>query len=128
MAITDYRTPRSRAKALGANGGTHHWATINITSVILTPLTLLFVIPFAQALGSDYEAVLETYRSPFNAIIAVLFIGVTFHHLWQGLQVVIEDYIHHKGILVAALLANTLICGFAGVAGVFAVLKIAFSG
>ncbi|MEM6972124.1 MAG: succinate dehydrogenase, hydrophobic membrane anchor protein [Pseudomonadota bacterium] len=128
MASTDFRTPRSRAKALGATGGTHHWTQINITSVLLIPLTLLFVVPFGRALGTDHETVLEIYRNPLNAIVALLFIGVTFHHLWQGLQVVIEDYVHHKGLLVAALLANTAMCGLAGVAGAFAVLKIAFAG
>ncbi|MEO1471375.1 MAG: succinate dehydrogenase, hydrophobic membrane anchor protein [Pseudomonadota bacterium] len=127
-ANTDFRTPRARARYLGAAGGTHHWATINITSVMLIPLTVLFVVPFAQALGSSHDEVLALYRQPFHALVAVLFIGVTFHHLWQGLQVVIEDYVHHKGWLVALLLANTLVCGFAGVAGAFAVLKIAFSG
>ncbi|MGF1554300.1 MAG: succinate dehydrogenase, hydrophobic membrane anchor protein [Paracoccaceae bacterium] len=127
-ATARYRTPRARANHLGSAGGTHHWITINVTSILLVPLTILFVVPFAQVLGGPHEEVLALYRQPFHAIVAMLFIGVTFHHLWQGLQVVIEDYIHHRIWLVGALLANTAFCFVAGVAGIFAVLRIAFSG
>jgi succinate dehydrogenase / fumarate reductase membrane anchor subunit len=123
-----YRTPRARAQHLGSAGGTHHFISINVTSILLIPLTVLFVVPFAQALGQPYEEVVALYSQPFHAIVAALFIGVTFHHLQQGLQVVIEDYIHHKGWLVGSLLANTAFCFVAGAAGIFAVLRIAFTG
>jgi succinate dehydrogenase / fumarate reductase membrane anchor subunit len=45
-----------------------------------------------------------------------------------GLQTVIEDYVHHKGIRTASLLANTLLCALVGLVGVFGVAKIAFGG
>jgi succinate dehydrogenase / fumarate reductase membrane anchor subunit len=124
-----YRTAKSRVTGLGAaHGGTHHWWTQRISSVALIPLTILFVIPFAQAVGAGHEAVLATYSSPLNAIVAALFLAVTFHHLAQGLQVVIEDYIHTKGWRTGLLIGNTLFCATLGFAGVFAVLKIAFAG
>lgn len=124
-----YRTAKARVTGLGASGdGTHHWWTQRLTSIALIPLTLLWIFPFAQALGGGHEAVLALYGHPFHAIVAVLFIGVTFHHHAAGLQVVIEDYVHHKGLRTAALVANSLICGALAVAGIFAVLKIAFTG
>jgi succinate dehydrogenase / fumarate reductase membrane anchor subunit len=124
-----YYTPKRRALGLGtAHGGTHHWWLQRVTSVALLPLTVLFVIPFAQALGDGHEAVVALYSGPFHALVAILFIGVTFHHLAQGLQVVIEDYVHHKGWRAGLLLGNTLLCGALGIAGVFAVLKIALAG
>lgn len=123
-----YRTARSRAVGLGsAKEGVAHWWSLRVTSVALIPLTLLFVFPFARALGSSHEAVLALYANPFHALVAILFIAVSFHHLWQGLQEVIVDYIHDKAVLAAALLANTFFCGAAGLAGVFAVAKIAFT-
>lgn len=121
-----YRTAKARVTGLGtAHGGTHHWWTQNLSSLALVPLTVLFVVPFAQALGESREAVLGLYAQPFHAIVAALFMAVTFHHLAQGLQVVIEDYVHAKGWRVSLLAANTLLCAAAGFAGVFAVLKIA---
>lgn len=123
-----YRTPRARVSGLGsARGGTHHWWQSRVSSVALVPLTILFVIPFARAIGLPHDEVLAIYRSPWNAVIAVLFIAVGFHHLMQGLQVVVEDYVHHPGAKTALLLGNTLFCALFGLTGIFAVLKIAFT-
>jgi succinate dehydrogenase / fumarate reductase membrane anchor subunit len=71
--------------------------------------------------------VVATYSDPFHAIVAILFIAVTFYHLQQGLQVVIEDYVHGKAARTAALLANTLLTWAFGLTGVFAVARIAFT-
>lgn len=124
-----YKTPRAKVTGLGsAKDGTHHWWLQRVTAVALIPLTLLFVLPFGQSIGQDYESARSTYENPFHAIVAVLFIAVVFRHMQLGLQVVIEDYVHHKGVRTGALLANTLLCGLFGLTGVFAVLKIAFGG
>lgn len=124
-----FKTPRATAAGLGsAHHGTHHWWMHRLTSLALIPLTLLFVIPFGAALGDSREAVIALYSQPIHAVIALLFIGVTFHHHHAGLQVVIQDYIHDKMWLPVALALNWMICGAAGLAGVFAVLKIAFTG
>ena len=121
-----YKTARGMATGLGASGtGVHHWWTTRVSSVALIPLGLLFVFPFADALGEGHAAVLEAYGNWFNAIIAVLFIAVTFYHLMLGLQVVVEDYVQHKVWRTSLLLCNTMLCTFFGLAGVFAVLKIA---
>ncbi|MEM1383585.1 MAG: succinate dehydrogenase, hydrophobic membrane anchor protein [Pseudomonadota bacterium] len=124
-----YKTPRATASGLGsAHDGSHHWWVQRLSSIALIPLTILFVFPFAGALGGSHADVVAVYSNPFHAIVAVLFVGVTFQHLQQGLQVVIEDYVHHKGWLVALLMGNWMFCGAFGLAGVFAVLKIAFTG
>ena len=44
-----------------------------------------------------------------------------------GIQEVIEDYVHTEGAKIAALIALRFACFFLGAAGVFAVLKIAFT-
>ncbi len=122
-----YKTARGMATGLGASGtGVHHWWSTRVSSVALVPLGLLFVFPFAGALGEGRLAVLATYHNWFNAIVAVLFFAVGFHHLMLGLQVVIEDYVHHKAWRTGLLLGNTMLCAFFGLAGVFAVLRIAF--
>jgi succinate dehydrogenase / fumarate reductase membrane anchor subunit len=124
-----FKTPRARVSGLGsARDGTHHWWVQRLTSVALPPLAVLFAVPFAQALGGSHEEVLALYRHPFHAIVAVLFIGVAFQHLMLGLQVVIEDYVHMKCWRTAMLIGNRMFCIAFGLAGVFAVLKIAFTG
>ncbi len=122
----DYRTAQARVTGLGsARSGVHHWWQQRLTSIALVPLTILFAVPFASVLGEGHEAVVALYSNPFHAIVAALFIGVTLHHHAQGLQVVIEDYVHHKAWRTAALIANALICFALGFAGVFAVVMIA---
>lgn len=121
-----YRTAKSRVTGLGAAGvGAHHWWTHRLSSIALIPLTLLWVVPFAQTLGDGHGAVLALYGNPIHAIIAALFIAVSCHHLAQGLQVVIEDYVHGKGWRTALLVGNSLFCLTVGFAGVFALLMIA---
>lgn len=124
-----YRTPRARVSGLGAAGhGTHHWWLQRVTAVAMLPLAVLFIIPFAGALGDGHDEVLALYGHPIHAIVAVLFIGVTFRHLALGLQVVIEDYVQDKIWRTGLLLGNSMFCFAFGLAGVFAVLKIAFTG
>ena len=124
-----YRTPRILATGHGSAGtGTHHWWVQRVTAVALVPLAVLAIIPFARALGSDHSDVIAVYSNPFNAIVAALFLATMFYHLMLGLKVVIEDYVHGKGWRTALLLGNQFFCAAFGFAGVFAVLKIAFTG
>ncbi len=124
-----YRTPRARVSGLGSAGqGTHHWWLQRISALALIPLAVLFIVPFAGVLGSEHGAVLTLYAHPFHALVAVLFIAVAFRHLALGLQVVIEDYVHAKAWRTGLLVGNTMFCFAFGLAGVFAVLKIAFAG
>jgi succinate dehydrogenase / fumarate reductase membrane anchor subunit len=123
-----YLTDRSRVQGLGtAKEGTGHWWSQRITAIALVPLTILFIFPFVRSLGADHATVVATYSDPFHAIVAILFIAVTFYHLQQGLQVVIEDYVHGKAARTTALLANTLLTWAFGLTGVFAVARIAFT-
>lgn len=124
-----FRTARGRAIGLGsAHSGVHHWWVLRVESVALIPLGLLFVFPFASALGEGHAAVVAVYSNWFNAVVAVLFLAVAFHHLMLGLQEVILDYAHEKAWRVGLLIGSQMFCAFFGLAGIFAVLKIALAG
>jgi succinate dehydrogenase membrane anchor subunit len=123
-----YQTDRSRVEGLGsAKEGTHHFTVQRLTAIALVPLTLFFIFTLAAAMGSSLEEVRAVYSSPFNAIVAILFLGTAFYHLKLGLQVVIEDYVHGKLTRTSLLIANILFCWAFGLSGVFAVAKIAFT-
>lgn len=127
METKTIKTPMNRVLGLGsAKDGVHHWWSMRLSSIALVPLTILFLFPFLSALGEPLETVRAIYASPFNAVIAILFVAVSFHHLAQGLQVVIEDYVHEKKARTTMLVLNALLCGLFGVAGVFAIAKLAF--
>jgi succinate dehydrogenase / fumarate reductase membrane anchor subunit len=123
------RSPLGRALGLGpAKEGVEHWWMQRLTAVALVPLALWFVASVIALAGADHVKVVEWLSSPLAAILMLLLIGATFYHAALGLQVVIEDYIHGEGAKFAALVLNKLICFALAVAGIFAVLKIAFGG
>lgn len=121
-------TAMNRAIGLGsAHEGVGHWWMQRVSSIALIPLTVLVAPPIASAIGSGPEAAQALFASPFFTIIAVLFVAVSFWHLAQGLQVVIEDYVHESWSRTALLLANTMGCAVLAVGGVYAILKISFA-
>ena len=123
-----FRTDLQRVQGLGTSGdGVGHWWSQRLTAVAMVPLTVVFLFPFVQSLGGTWEEVRESYGHPFNAVVAILFLAVGFRHLQQGVQVVIEDYVHDKPLRTAMLLANTLLTLAFAATGIFAVAKIAFS-
>jgi len=123
------RSALARVRGLGAaHDGTAHWWAQRLTAVALIPLSLIFVAVVLAAVGADRAAVAAVMANPLIAVLMLLFIAVSFHHLKLGLQVVIEDYIHHEGVKVAALMANVMGCYGLATACVFAVLKLAIAG
>jgi len=117
------------ARGLGsAKEGVHHWWVQRITSVALIPLSLWFVFAVASQGGADHATVSAWLAAPVNAILMLLFIGATFHHMHLGVQVVVEDYVHNKPAKLILLLGVKLASAAFGVAAAFAVLKVAFGG
>lgn len=122
-----YQTDRARVTGLGsAKAGTGHFWEQRISAIALLLLTPAFIFPLAYNIGDTYENVRAAYAHPFNAIVAIAFFITVFLHLFQGLQVVIEDYVHSRAGPVLIISAR-LFCSFSALTGVFAVLKIAFS-
>lgn len=122
-----FKTPMGRVIGLGsAKDGVEHWWSQRVTSVALIPLTVAAVLPLGRSIGADFDAVRATYSDPWNALVLILFIAVTFRHLQQGLQVVIEDYVHDRSWRTGLLLTNTGFCWVVGLMGVFGAAKIAF--
>ena len=123
------QSPLSRVRGLGsAKNGTHHWWMQRLTAVALVPLVVWFAIALIGLTGDSYEVAIAWMRSPFNAIMMILLIIATFHHMQLGLQVVIEDYIHNEGAKVFLMIGQKLITFVLAIAAGFAVLKIAFGG
>jgi succinate dehydrogenase / fumarate reductase membrane anchor subunit len=123
---TQLRTPLGRVRGLGsAKGGTHHWWMQRVTSVALLPLTLWFVLSAALLAGAGYAETVAFIRRPWNAVLLLLTIGITFHHLAAGVQVIIEDYANSEMAKVAGILAVKAICVVLALAAGLAVLRIA---
>jgi len=127
MSTERLRTPLGRALGLGsAKEGVEHWWVQRVTAVALVPLTLWFVAALVAHLGADHASASAWLRSPLTAVAMVLLVVATFVHMALGLQVVIEDYVHHEATKIASLMLVRLACWALGAAALFAVLRVAF--
>ena len=122
------RSPLARAIGLGsAKEGVGAWWAERVSAVALVPLTLWFAASIIAHTGSDYATFIAWLRTPVSAVLMILLLIALFHHTALGLQVVIEDYVH-SGVKFAAVIGVRLGCFAFAVAGVVAILRIAFSG
>ena len=120
-----YLTDRKRAVGMGsAKSGVHHFWAMKVSSVALLILVPMFIFTFGCALGGSYADLTAYYARPFPAIVAALTIWVGFMHFKDGVQVLIEDYVHGlaQKILIIAMICLSYA---AAVTGVFAIAKIA---
>ena len=121
------RSPLGRVRGLGAaKEGVGHWWAQRLTALALVPLTLWFVGSLAVMTGAGYETVGAWISSPLVAGLLILLICATFYHGYLGLQVVIEDYVHHEGWKIALLLLVKAASIVLGLIGVLSVLMILF--
>jgi len=121
-----FRTPLKIATGLGsAKSGMHHFMALRITSVALIALGLWIVWIALEALHMDYAAARALIAKPWNAVLMIVFLITSFWHAQLGLQVVIEDYVHAKGVELASQIAVKFICFLGAAASVLAVIRIA---
>ena len=122
------RSPLGRAIGLGsAKEGVEHWWAQRVTAVALILLGLWFAASLVAMVGADRAVVLAWLHAPVPAILAILLLIAVFYHGALGLQVVIEDYVAAEGLKIAALVTMRLVSFGLAVAGIFAVLRIAFA-
>ena len=83
------QNPIGRVRGLGsAKSGSEHWWAQRLTAVALVPLTLWFIYSALALAGADYAAAKAWLATPWNAVLMVLLVIATCHHMQLGLQVV----------------------------------------
>jgi len=121
------RHPMKGARGLGsAKSGTEHWWAQRLTAIALVPLSVWFVVGIIAHLGAGQEAIAAWMGNPLSAVIMILFVCVSFHHGQSGLQVVYEDYVHHEGLKLTAIIATKFAAYALAAAGSVAVLMLSW--
>ena len=119
-------TPLGRARGLGAaHDGVGHWKAQRLTAISNAVLVLWFVFSAMALAGAGYDEVHAWLASPLPATLMILLIVSVFYHAPLGLQVIIEDYVHHPGVRIAALILTRLVVAGLAVACIVAVLIVA---
>jgi succinate dehydrogenase / fumarate reductase membrane anchor subunit len=123
------RSPLGRVRGLGsAREGVGHWWAQRMTALALAPLALWFVAALIGLTGADHGTARAWIGAPVPASLLVLLIVASFYHGALGMQAIIEDYIHHEGAKLTALIAVNGLSLVLGLTGVLAVLTVLFGG
>lgn len=121
-----FRTPLKIAAGLGsARSGAHHFMVQRLTALALIALGVWFVWIVLAMLHMSYAQADALVAEPFNAVLMIVFVITAFWHAQLGLQVVIEDYVHARGLELASQIAIKFICFLGAAASVLAVIRIA---
>ena len=126
--MSRYLNPLERARNHGSAGsGVEHWWAQRFSAILLVPLTLWLVWSLSLLAGAGYGEARAWLSLPWNAAMALLLVGSMFYHARLGVQVVIEDYIHHRPSEVAlqVLVAVAALAG--AVVSALAILQVALS-
>lgn len=124
-----FRTPLKNARGLGsAKEGVSHFIAQRVTAIALIFLTIYFLGLVISLAGADYATARATVASPCHAVLISAFLIAMFWHGQLGLQIVIEDYVHTAWLAITAQLLVRFVCLLAGMASVYAVLRIALAG
>ena len=127
MALRDMSTPLKHVRGLGAaKSGTEHFWRQRLTAVANVPLTIAVIVIIVGLLGRNHAAVVQILGSTAVAITMLLFIISSVYHMWLGMQVIIEDYVHDENWKLVILMLNTFFSFAVGLAAVFAILKLSF--
>jgi succinate dehydrogenase / fumarate reductase membrane anchor subunit len=129
MTARDLRTPLAQVEGLGtARSGTSHFWHQRMTAVALVPLSLWFVASALAYVGAEQGAVAAYFAEPINAILMFLFVLASTYHMSLGVQIIIEDYFHHEGQKIAALMLNRFAAFAIGAASALALVRMSLAG
>lgn len=123
------RSPLGLVSGLGsAKGGAHHWWLQRLTSIALVPLTIWFTVSMFSLPSLDHVTVISWMAQSWTALLLIVLVLVATYHSQLGVRVVVEDYVHNNGMKTLTLVILTFAHALVAVAGVFAILKVAFGG
>jgi succinate dehydrogenase / fumarate reductase membrane anchor subunit len=104
-------------KDLGAaQTGFHDWYWQRISAVVLllSIPTLMLLLLLTYNGNISFPQLYTWLTHPISKSISTLFLFALLTHIWTGLKVIIEDYIHTTGQRILVL--NTLLVGLLGFA------------
>ena len=118
----------SQARGLGsAKEGVGHWVWQRLTALSMIPLTLWFLISIMTLVQSnDVITVQDWFYSPVNTVLSIILFAALFLHAKLGVQVVIEDYVHHTTLKNIKLIAIRLIFLAAAILSIMSIIKLHF--
>jgi succinate dehydrogenase / fumarate reductase membrane anchor subunit len=126
-SYTPFESGRTKGGAafMADRSGSRHTKIMRLSARALAPLGFLSMWFIAGSLGKSYEAVRAELGRPFPSLVMIAFVMIALYHARLGMDTIIEDYVHDKGLAEKALLINKWLTLGVGVVWVFSILLIA---
>jgi succinate dehydrogenase / fumarate reductase membrane anchor subunit len=123
------RSPLARVLGRGsAKDGARDWWVQRLTAAALIPLTVWFMVSILSLPALDHATVAAWMGQTWTSVFLILLVLSAAWHSQLGMRVVVEDYVHGSGMKALALALVTFFHAVVAVAGVLAILKVAFGG
>jgi succinate dehydrogenase / fumarate reductase membrane anchor subunit len=121
-------TPIARVRGLGsAREGAEHWWHERTSAIAALVLYAWLLVSLLRLGRLDYATVREWLADPWAAVPMLLLVLVTFRHLRDGMQVIVDDYVHDEGNRFFTLLLLNFAAAAGAALALFSVLRIAFA-
>ena len=78
------------------NKSTKKWLSIKLSSVIMVPFMMWFLLKFVTIYDENHSNVLEFFSDPKSSIIFTIFIIITFFNSALTISEIFEDYINSE--------------------------------
>ena len=75
---------------------TKKWILLKLSSIIMVPLMVWFLLKFVSIYDNNYENIIELFSDPFFSITFSIFIVITFFHSALSISEIFEDYINSE--------------------------------
>ncbi len=103
--------------------GTTHFEHQRWTAMANVPLVLFLLWFIISHLGATRADVLASVGNPVIAIFLATTMVSVLWHMWLGMQVIIEDYVHDAGAFRLSMMLNALFVAVLGVVSLYAIAK-----
>lgn len=107
------------------HAGSHHALFMRRTSYALAPLGVLAAWFLLGVAGKPLDGVRAEIGRPLPALVLIAFAAIGMLHARQGMNEIIEDYVHDEALKAKALGANKWIAFAVAAIWVVAILIIA---
>ena len=105
--------------------GAGEWSAERLSSIILVPLAVWALWSAWVMAGGGYDRALQWFGNELNSLLLAVTLLISIWHMWMGLKVIVDDYIHKPSSRTALLGSIFVLCLALAFACVFFIVRLA---